>query len=44
LYAILFALFIVAMGVLEVASSRAARVADYPDPPAVSASPALRGR
>ena len=39
-YAIIFALFILAMGVLEIESSRAAaRFADYPDVP-VSASPA----
>jgi hypothetical protein len=44
-YAVLFALFVVTMGALEVASSRAAaRIADYPDPPSVSASPALSGR
>jgi len=45
LYAVLFALFVVTMGALEVASSRAtARIADYPDPPSVSASPTLPGR
>jgi len=44
-YAVLFALFVVTMGALEVASSRAtARIADYPDPPSVSGSPALSGR
>jgi hypothetical protein len=44
-YAVLFALFVVTMGALEVASSRAtARIADYPDPPSVSASPTLPGR
>jgi hypothetical protein len=44
-YAVLFALFVVTMGALEVVSSRAtARIADYPDPPSVSASPALPGR
>jgi len=44
-YAVLLTLFVVAMGALEVASSRAtARIADYPDPPPVSASPALPGR
>jgi len=44
-YAVLFALFMVTMGALEVASSRAtARIADYPDSPSVSGSPALSGR
>jgi len=44
IYAIFFALFVLAMGVLEIESSRvAARLADYPDPP-VSASPAGLGR
>lgn len=39
-YVIFFALFILAMGVLEIESSRAAaRLANYPDAP-VSASPA----
>jgi len=43
-FAVLFAVFVVAMGALEVASSRAtARIADYPDSPPVSASPALPG-
>jgi len=43
-YAIFFLLFMLAMGVLEIESSRAtARIADYPDPP-VSASPAGLGR
>ena len=44
-YAVLFALFVVAMGALEVASSRAtARIADYLDPPPFSASPSFPGR
>jgi len=44
-YIVVFALLVVALAVLEVASSRAAsQLADYPDPPAVSASPALAGR
>lgn len=39
-YVIFFVLFVLAMGVLEVESSRtAARLANYPDTP-VSASPA----
>jgi hypothetical protein len=43
-YAIFFVLFVLAMGVLEIESSRAtARIANYPDPP-VSASPAGLGR
>jgi hypothetical protein len=45
IYTVLFTLFVLAMGVLEVASSRAtARLASYPEPPALSASPALSGR
>jgi len=44
-FALLFALFVVAMGALEVASSRAtARILDYPDPSSVSASPTSPGR
>jgi hypothetical protein len=44
-YALLFVLFVLAMGVLEVASSRAtSRIADYPDPPSVYAAPALPRR
>jgi len=44
-YAVLFALFMVVMSALEVASSRAtARIADEPDPPFVSVSPTLPGR
>jgi hypothetical protein len=44
-YAVLFALFVVAMGALEVVSSRAtARIADYRDPPSVSAPPTLPAR
>jgi hypothetical protein len=44
-YAVLFALFVVAMGALEVVSSRAtARIADYPDPPSVFAPPTLPAR
>jgi hypothetical protein len=43
-YAVVFVLFVLAMGVLEVESSRAAaRIANYPDAP-VSASPAGLGR
>jgi len=42
LYAILFALLVLALGALEIESSRlAARLADYPD---ASASPALLAR
>ena len=42
-YAVVFVLFVLAMGVLEIESSRAAaRIADYPDAP-VSASPAGLG-
>ena len=45
LYAVMFMLFVLALGVLEIASSRAtARIADYPDAPAVSASPAMLRR
>ncbi len=45
LFAVLFAFFVVAMGALEVASSRAAaRISDYPDPPSLSASPVFPGR
>jgi hypothetical protein len=41
----MFMLFVLALGVLEIASSRAtARIADYPDAPAVSASPATLRR
>jgi hypothetical protein len=41
IYALIFVMFVGALAVLEVASSRAtARIADYPDAPAVSASPA----
>ena len=41
IYALIFLLLTLALGVLEIASSRAtARIADYPDVPAVSASPA----
>ena len=44
-YSVLFVLLVLALGVLEIASSRAAaRLADYPDPPALSASPILTGR
>ena len=44
LYVVMFTLLVVALAVLEVASSRAAaRMANYPDPPAVSASPAFTG-
>ncbi len=44
-YAVIFVLLVLALGVLEVASSRAAaRIANYPDLPAVSASPAFHGR
>ena len=44
LYAVFFVLFVLAMGVLEIESSRAAaRMANYPDTP-VSASPAGLGR
>jgi len=44
-FAVLFAMFVVAMGALEVASSRAtARIADYPDPPSVSTSPTAPSR
>jgi len=43
--AVLFTMFVVAMGALEVASSRAAaRIADYPDPPSVSPSPTFPSR
>jgi len=43
-YVIFFLLFVLAMGVLEIESSRAAaRLANYPDAP-VSASPAGLGR
>ena len=42
LYAVLLALFVLALGVLEVESSReAARMANYPDSAEVSASPAM---
>jgi hypothetical protein len=41
-YAVLFALFVLALGVLEFESSRAAaRIANYPDSAEVSASPAM---
>lgn len=41
-YAVLFALFVLALGVLEFESSReAARMANYPDSAEVSASPAM---
>jgi hypothetical protein len=43
LYVIMFTLLVLALGVLEIASSReAARIANYPDE--VSASPALLAR
>jgi len=45
IYAVILMMFVLALGVLEVASSRAtARISDYPDPAAVSASPALPRR
>ena len=41
---LMFVLFVLSLGVLEIASSRAAaRIANYPDPP-VSASPAMPRR
>jgi len=44
-YALVVVLLVLALGVLEVASSRAAaRIANYPDMPAVSASPLFHGR
>jgi len=45
IYAFILMMLVLALGVLEVASSRtAARIADYPDAPAVSASPAMPRR
>jgi hypothetical protein len=45
IYAVILTMFVIALGVLEVASSRAtARIADYPDSPAISASPAMHRR
>jgi hypothetical protein len=45
IYALILMLFVLALGVLEVASSRAtARIADYPHAPAISASPAMPRR
>jgi hypothetical protein len=45
IYAVILMMFVLALGVLEVASSRAtARIADYPNSPALSASPAMPGR
>jgi hypothetical protein len=42
IYALLLALFVLALGVLEFESSReAARMANYPDSAEVSASPAM---
>jgi hypothetical protein len=42
IYALLLALFVLALGVLEFESSReAARIANYPDSAEVSASPAM---
>jgi hypothetical protein len=42
IYAALFALFVLALGVLEFESSReTARMANYPDSAEVSASPAM---
>jgi hypothetical protein len=44
-YAVVFTLLVLALGVLEIRSSRAAaRMANYPDLPAVSASPPMPGR
>jgi hypothetical protein len=44
-YVVVFTLLVLALGMLEIESSRAAaRLANYPDPPGVSASPALLGR
>ncbi len=45
IYALIMMMLVLALGVLEVASSRAtARIADYPDSPAISASPAMPRR
>jgi hypothetical protein len=45
IYAVMLMLLVLALGVLEVASSRAtARIADYPYTPALSASPAMPRR
>ena len=44
-FAVLFALFVVVMGALEVASSQTtARIADEPDRPSPCPPPALAGR
>ena len=45
IYALIMMMLVLALGVLEVASSRAtARIADYPYTPALSASPATPRR